>query len=99
MIHHIELDTIRKYRNAAEWRSVNRARCGQYEATGDGKVIEELCRDMVKNGETGQAEVWRAGMLCFAPQSLEKWASGKVGKGEQPEHLKAATGQKSGVCA
>ena len=88
MIHHIELDTIRKERSASEWRNVNRARCGQYEATGDGKVIEQLCRQMAENGETGLVEVWRGQMLCFPAQRLEIWASGKVGKGEQPEQLR-----------
>ena len=88
MIHHIELDTVRKYRNASEWRNVNRARCGQYEATGDGKVIEQICRDMAKNGETGAVEVWRGQTLCFTALPLEIWASGKAGKQEQPEHLR-----------
>jgi hypothetical protein len=88
MIHRIELDTIRKYRNASEWRSINRARCGQYEATGDGKVIEQICRDMEKNGETGAVEVWRGATLCFPSALLQIWASGKAGKQEQPEQLR-----------
>jgi hypothetical protein len=88
----IELDTVRKYRNDKEWRNVNRATCGQYEATGDGKVIEQISRAMMENGETGQVEVWRAGTMCFAATPVEIWASGKAGKQEQPAHLRKLEG-------
>ncbi len=99
MIHHIELDTIRKHRSEKEWRNINRARCGDFEETGDGRVIVNLCRKMADSGLSGEVEVWRGAQLVFPAYSLEKWAAGKLSDAEQPEHLrKPATGQKTGVC-
>jgi hypothetical protein len=77
--HRIELDSVRKYRSAAEWRPVNRARCGEIEAVGDGSVIVACARLMLDSGMSGVVEVWRGQTKVFAAQSVEKWAGVKVG--------------------
>lgn len=86
----IELDTIRKQRNAKEWRPINRARCEGIERTGDGNIISLLCKDMIAAGyaPSARVEVYRSGTPCFFATSLSDWADGRVGKGEQPEHLR-----------
>ncbi len=92
----IELDSVRKNANKSEWRMVNRARIcfpgsrtTHIESIGDGDNIRHLCRAMVAAGITGIAEVMRGSTKVFAePIDVERFANGKWGKGDQPEHLK-----------
>ena len=86
----IELDTVRKYRNASEYRPVNRASCEGHEVVGDGEIIGALCRDLIESGHSGVVEVWRGETPVFRAIPLEIWASGKALRGEQPEHLRRA---------
>jgi hypothetical protein len=86
----IELDSVRKYRNAQEWRNVNRASALGMEEVGDHDVIKVLCRRITEAGHTGDVEVWRGELPCFKAAPLAVWASGKALKGEQPEHLRRA---------
>jgi len=86
----IELDSVQKWRNRKEWRDVQRASCDGLEVIGDHRVIEALARKLTEHHpEDTPAEVRRAGALVFHPNSLGAWARGRVGKGEQPEHLKS----------
>lgn len=85
--HRIELDSVRKYRSAVEWRPINRARCGDIEASGDGSVIVICARLMLDSGMSGPVEVWRGPTPVFTAQSVEKWAAGKIGLGKQPDQL------------
>lgn len=85
----IELDTVRKYRTKQEYRQINRATCGELSVEGDGWNIHKLCQLLAENNPRNTVvEVYRGGTLCFTPEALEKWASGKFGKGDQPEHLR-----------
>ena len=87
----IELDSVRKYRSKTEYRTVNRASCGGVTVTSDGDNIQKLCAILIENNHQNTVvEVYRAGTLCFLPETLGKWASGKFVMGEQPEHLKRA---------
>ena len=84
----IELNSVKKSRNASEWRMVNRASAAGLEDVGDHDVIAGLCRKLAAEGHAGDVEVWRAGTKCFNAIALEEWATGKALKGEQPEHLR-----------
>ena len=85
----IELDSVRKYRGAHQYRPIGRATCGDVSVQGDGANIQKLCAVLAENNpRSSPVEVYRAGTLCFAPATLGEWASGNIGKGEQPEHLK-----------
>lgn len=85
----IELDTIRKHRNAKEYRPINRARCGSMEQVGDGAIIQRLCANLLAHHDPETVvHVYRNGTLCFRPESLSVWASGKLGRGEQPSQLR-----------
>lgn len=86
-MHKIMLDTVRNYSNASEYYNQNRARCGDIEHTSNGDNIAAVARKMLDSGMTGDVEVWRGDVKCFTAQSIEKWASGKTGKGKQPKHL------------
>jgi hypothetical protein len=86
----IELDSVRKYRNAHEWRPVNRASAQGIEEVGDHEIISALCRKLIAAGHSGQVEVWRGETPCFRAIDIETWANKRVGKGEQPEHLRRA---------
>jgi hypothetical protein len=84
----IELDSVRKHRNANEYRPINRARCMGIEEAGDHSVIVSLAKRLVAEGHSGPVEVWRNGTLCFAAKDVAEWASGKALTGEQPAHLR-----------
>jgi hypothetical protein len=86
----MELDSVRKYRNAQEWRPVNRARAEGIEEVGDHSVIVGLCQKLIEAGHTGKVEVWRGAMPVFSAIDIEMWANRRVGNGEQPEHLRRA---------
>lgn len=90
MTYRIELDSVRKARNASEWRNIPRARCEGRERVGDGRNIVLLAREMIEKGHdpSGLVEVWREGTPCFSAAPLQVWADDKFGKGEQPEHLR-----------
>lgn len=88
----ITLDSIRKYRSASEHRTVNRASCEGLEHSGDGDNIAGIAKMLIAcDYPPNQAAcVVRGSMVCFEAQTLEKWASGGVTRGEQPEHLRKA---------
>lgn len=86
----IQLDSVRKHRNPQEWRPVNRASCEGLEHSGDGDNIAGIAKMLLAcDYPPNQAAcVIRGSTVCFEAQSLEKWASGGVARGEQPEHLR-----------
>ena len=88
MAHRIELDSVRKNRNTAEWRNVNRARWQHIESVSDGDNITKVAQAMLAEGVTGRVEVYRGKTPVFLTGTVEEWASGRFGRGEQPEHLK-----------
>lgn len=85
----IELDSVRRYRNKQEYRTVNRAKCTELglEVVSDQSVIVLLCKKMRDLGIVGQVRVCRQGKEVFAAENLNIWADNKFGKGTQPEHL------------
>jgi hypothetical protein len=87
-MHRIELDSERRERGKSEWRMVPRATLGNIVEAGDHAVIQAVARRAVSEGITGPVEVWRGDTLCFAAIPLERWASGKALRGEQPAHLR-----------
>lgn len=90
----IELDAVRKWRNKQEYRTIQRARAKGHEVTGDGMLIERLCKTLISEGGEApdeQCEVWRGGTLCFSALNLSEWADGKaLTSGEQPPQLRRA---------
>jgi len=74
-MHRIELDSVRKYRNAREWHEVPRARCNGLEIVGYGKIIRQLCASLAEQGADleGLVEVYRGDTLCFAKVPLKRW--------------------------
>lgn len=85
----INLDTVKKWRNSKEWHPVHRASFHEMERIGDAPIAP-LCRAMIEAGHNPADPVIivRGTTVCFEPASLGQWASGKVGRGEQPEQLK-----------
>ena len=84
----IFLDSVPKYRNAQEWRPVNRASCGEFVSVGDGDNLKIVARLMVEAGVTGEVDVYRDKTPVFLSVPLEDMAKGSMGRGPQPEHLK-----------
>lgn len=93
MRHGMELDTTIKQRNSQEWRTINRARCGEFESVGDGDNIKKVCQLMLDAGHTGIIDIYRNETPVFLGVTIERWASGKALRGEQPEHLKKGSDQ------
>lgn len=89
----IELDSVKKHRNAQEWRNVNRASACGIEVTGDGTLIDKLCQSLIDAGHAPDtpASVWRNGTPVFRANNLRIWAKGSALAGAQPEHLKGAS--------
>lgn len=87
-MHRIELDSVKRHRNAQEWRMVPRARCGDLESVGDGQNIKIVAQLMLAAGMVGPVTVYRGKTPVFLSGTVEEWASGKFGKGEQPAHLR-----------
>lgn len=88
----IDLDSVKKHRNAQEWRWVNRATCGDVSSTGDGGNIVKVAKALIERGHAPEVEVkcYRGNMLCLSGASLAIWAAGKFGRGEQPAQLAGA---------
>ena len=84
----IYLDSVRKYRNANEWRPINRATCGEFSSQGDGDNLKNIAKKMLEAGVVGEVDVYRGETPVFHSVSLEKLAKGSVHRGDQPEHLK-----------
>lgn len=86
----ITLDSIRKHRSASEYRTINRASCEGLEHSGDGDNIAGIAKMLIACDYPPYqaASVVRGSTVCFEAQALEKWASGGVSRGEQPEHLR-----------
>lgn len=92
MTHRIDLGSVRKYRNSREWRPVDRASWKHLESVGDGENIVKLARMMLEEGVTGPVEVYRGKTPVFLRGTVEEWASGSFGKGEQPKQLRRKDG-------
>jgi len=88
MTHRIDLDTVRKHRNASEWRNWQRARCGDLECVGEGRIIVKLAGMMLERGMKGPVEIYRDKTPVFLSGTVEQWASGSIGRGEQPPQLR-----------
>lgn len=76
----IRLDTVRKYRNASEYRLIGRARSGGLEVVGDGRLIRKILQQRHAAGASLEAtvEVFRGETLCFVRAPLKSWViSGK----------------------
>lgn len=85
----IELDSVKKHRNASEWRMIGRASAMGHESVGDGNNIVNLCRKLLDAGFQGYCEVYRNGRLVFGEIPIAVWAAGKALKTQdQPEHLR-----------
>ena len=86
----IQLSAVKKRQNKGEWRFQNCATAEGLKSVGDGPVIINLCKMLVDAGKSPLASVtvWRGDMLVFTEAPLGLWASGKVGRGEQPSHLR-----------
>ena len=52
-------------------------------------VVPALCRDLLAQGVDPAAiiEVYRDGMLCFAPAKVGEWAEVAYSEGDSPIHL------------
>jgi len=91
----ITLDSVRKYRTKAEYRTVPRASWLSYEVVGDGPVIQQLCSRILEDYpdcKDYRVSVYRDNVLCFLEKSLEAWAQGKgLNNGNQPEWLRRPT--------
>ena len=87
----IFLDSVPKYRNAQEYRPVNRASCGEFVSVGDGDNLKIVARLMVEAGVTGYVDVYRGKTPVFLSVPLEDMAKGSVGRGPQPEQLRKKT--------
>lgn len=81
MVIRIELDNVRKYRNASEYHEVPRARCEGIEKTGQGRLIKAICNELAaQNRDINEVvEVWRGDTLCFNRAPLKLW----IFKGER----------------
>jgi len=73
----IELDSVTKWRNTKEYRTVPRARCEEYdmEVVGDGLIVKKLIRDLYEQNPqiSGDVMVFRSGTLCFTPAPIKSW--------------------------
>ena len=78
----VQLDAVRKYRNAQEYRTVNRARIGDIEEIGDGRVVLKALKRVSENGARSDAlvEVLRGDTTCFKLRTLKSWTT----PGENP---------------
>jgi hypothetical protein len=87
----IELDAVRKYRNASEWRTQQRARIGDdIEVVGDGEIIKPALRAYSEKNPRfiGQVEVWRNGTMVFITCGINQWLNPPD---RRPDHLKRVT--------
>lgn len=78
----INLDTVKKFRGAKEWRPIHRASFHEMERFGDAP-ISPLCRDLIEAGydHAEKVVIVRGTTICFEPTTLGAWASGKAGRG------------------
>jgi glyoxylase-like metal-dependent hydrolase (beta-lactamase superfamily II) len=89
---HIHLDSVVLQENSSEYRKVPRAKCGEFESSGDGWNINKVAKMILDSGHDPEDEVYvlRGNTLCFTPDTLLRWAEGRQGTGDQPEQLKKA---------
>ena len=83
----VELDNVRKYRNASEWHEIPRARCNGLEIVGYGAIIKQICAALAQQGGDleGLVEVYRGGTLCFTKVPLKAWFCARPKKGKPHE--------------
>lgn len=85
----IDLDSVKKSRNASEYRNVPRARCEEFdlEVVGDGLIVKRLAKMLYE--EKGQIEatlvVFRGDTPSFVPKPIKTWV---LPSGTQPEQLR-----------
>lgn len=85
----IDLDSVKRSRNASEYRNVPRARCEEFdlEVVGDGLIVKRLAEVLYE--EKGQIEatlvVFRGVTPCFTPTPIKSWV---LPSGRQPQHLR-----------
>ena len=86
----IQLDTIKRYRNKSEYRTVCRASCNGMEEAGDHAVIRTLCRRLAEQNSqiNGVVTVFRGDMLVFSQTPLKQWCKNDPWAGEQPANLR-----------
>ena len=86
----VKLDSVKKYRNAQEYRNVNRASAEGHSVVGDGSIISRLCADLVGFGRdpATPVQITRENTVCFTICSLGSWASGRALSGKQPEQFR-----------
>lgn len=88
MVHRVELDSVKKYRNKSEYRTVDRAKWQHLESVGDGENIVKLAKQMLSEGVSGRMDVYRGKTPVFLGGTVEQWSEGRPGRGEQPAHLR-----------
>lgn len=71
------LDSVRQCRNTSEYRTVNRATCGDIVSVGDGNNIVKVLTEAHAQGTPDQAvvHVRRGDTLCFKPTPLKSWVN------------------------
>lgn len=85
----IDLDSVKRSRNASEYRNVPRARCEEFdlEVVGDGLIVKRLAEVLYE--EKGQIEatlvVFRGVTPCFTLTPIKSWV---LPSGRQPQHLR-----------
>ena len=84
----IYLDSVIKWRNAQEYRPVNRASWKHLESVSDGDNLKIIARLMLEEGVTGEVDVYRDKTPVFYSVPLEDMAKGSIGRGPQPEQLR-----------
>ena len=87
----VYLDSVIKWRNAQEYRPVNRASWKHLESVGDGDNLKFIARLMLEEGVTGEVDVYRDETPVFLSVPLEDMAKGSIGRGPQPEQLRKKT--------
>lgn len=87
----IQLDTVRTYRNAQEYRDIPRASWKGMQVASDGWVIKLLCKQIADANPQikGHVRVFRHDIPVFNPMPLKQWLKrDPFSTGNQPEHLK-----------
>lgn len=83
------LDSIRKYRNKQEYRTVDRITCPEFklEISGDGEIVKQMASLLHENkcDINRGYEVLRDGTLCFVLHPLKSWVEKED---RRPEWLK-----------
>lgn len=76
--------------NKNEYRYIPTLSAEGITVEGDGMLTPKLAKALIEAEYSPDylLSSYRGNMLCLMPATLIKWASGKAGKGEQPEWLR-----------